>query len=50
MSLVVKTDGDPLAMVCAVRAELRRIDPEVPASQVRDMSTVLSVVCGRSTV
>jgi predicted permease len=42
MSLVVKTDREPLAMVSAVRAELRRIDPEVPASQVRDMSTVLS--------
>jgi putative ABC transport system permease protein len=28
--------------VSAVRAELRRIDPEVPPSQIRDMATVLS--------
>ena len=43
MSLVVKSEGDPLSMVSAVRAELRRIDPEVPASQVRDMWNVRSV-------
>ena len=30
-------------MVSAVRAELRRIDPEIPASQIRDMWTVRSV-------
>jgi putative ABC transport system permease protein len=42
MTLAVKTDGDPLALVSAVRAELRRIDPEVPPSQIRDMATVLS--------
>jgi putative ABC transport system permease protein len=42
MTLAVKSDGDPLALVSAVRAELRRIDPEVPPSQIRDMATVLS--------
>ena len=43
MSLVIKTDGEPLASVAAVRATLRALDPEVPAAQVRDMSTVLSM-------
>jgi putative ABC transport system permease protein len=42
MTLVVKSEADPLSLVSTVRAELRRIDPEVPASQVRDMSTVRS--------
>ncbi len=43
MSLVIKTAGEPLASVTAVRATLRALDPEVPAAQVRDMSTVLSM-------
>ena len=42
MTLTAKSDGDPLALVSAVRAEVRRIDPEIPPSQIRDMSTVLS--------
>jgi putative ABC transport system permease protein len=42
MTLALKSEGDPLALVSAVRAEVRRIDPEIPPSQIRDMSTVLS--------
>jgi putative ABC transport system permease protein len=41
-SLVVRTSRDPMALANAVRAELRVIDPEVPAAQVRDMASVVS--------
>jgi putative ABC transport system permease protein len=43
MSLVIKTAGDPQASVAAVRATLRALDPEVPAAQVRNMSTIVSM-------
>jgi len=43
MSLAIKMPGgDPLALVPAVRAELRQVDPEVAAADVRDMNTVVS--------
>jgi ABC-type antimicrobial peptide transport system permease subunit len=41
MSLTIKTDMPPGPIIAAVRAELRAVDPEVPASQVRDMDDVL---------
>jgi putative ABC transport system permease protein len=42
MSLVVRTEGEPLALVGAVRAELRALDWEVPAAAVRSMASVVS--------
>ncbi len=42
MSLVVKTEQDPSASVAGVRAALRAIDSDVPAAQVRDMSTIVA--------
>jgi putative ABC transport system permease protein len=42
MTIVVKASGDPLSLSSVVRAQLRALDPEVPAAQVRDMETVLS--------
>ena len=42
MTVVVKTSGDPLSLGRAVREQLRALDPEVPAAQMRDMDTVLS--------
>jgi putative ABC transport system permease protein len=42
MSLVVRTEGEPLALVGAVRAELRALDREVPAAAVRSMESVVS--------
>jgi putative ABC transport system permease protein len=42
MTVVVKTSGDPLSLGSAVREQLRALDPEVPAAQMRDMDTVLS--------
>jgi putative ABC transport system permease protein len=42
MTIVIRTSGDPLALTGAVRAQLRDLDSEVPAAQVRDMETVLS--------
>jgi putative ABC transport system permease protein len=43
MTIVVKTSGDPLAMSNAARARVRALDPEVPAAQMRDMASVLSL-------
>jgi putative ABC transport system permease protein len=42
MSLVVKTDGKPDALAGAIRSELRQLDRQVPAAQVREMKDVVS--------
>jgi putative ABC transport system permease protein len=42
MTVMVKTSGDPLSLATAVREQLRALDPEVPAAQMRDMEMVLS--------
>jgi predicted permease len=41
MALVLKSDGDPLALAGAVLAAVRRLDPEVPVSRVRRMTDVV---------
>jgi putative ABC transport system permease protein len=41
LSVVVKASGPPLALAGAVRAALRRVDPEVPAADVRAMDEVV---------
>jgi putative ABC transport system permease protein len=38
MNLVVRTTGDPLSIVGAVRNEVRRIDPEQPIAAVKPMT------------
>jgi putative ABC transport system permease protein len=42
MALVLKTDGDPLALAAGVRSVVRAIDPEVPVSRVRTMADVVA--------
>ena len=42
MSLVVKTDGDPLALVPAVRAAVRSLDANLPIAAVRPMTDVVA--------
>ena len=37
--ILVRTEGDPLAMLRAVRAELIRVDPDQQAMRVRDLET-----------
>lgn len=39
--LTVRTQGDPLALAAAVRAEIRGMDPALPVSAVRTMEQVL---------
>ena len=39
--LVVRTEGDPLRLVSAVRQQVRAIDPEEPLSEVKIMDEVL---------
>jgi hypothetical protein len=41
MALVLKADGDPLALAGPVLSAVRRIDPEVPVSRVRSMTEVV---------
>ena len=41
MSVVVKTSGPPLALAAAMRAAVRRVDPQVPAADLRPMDEVV---------
>jgi putative ABC transport system permease protein len=40
MTLVARTEGDPLALAPAVRGLVRRLDPRLPVSDVRTLETV----------
>jgi putative ABC transport system permease protein len=40
--LVVRTDGDPKALVPGIRARLRTLDKEIPISQVQTMEDIVS--------
>ena len=42
MTLVVRTSGDPAALAASVRAEARRMDPELPIAAVRTMEDVVA--------
>jgi len=42
MTVVMKTEGNPMALVSAVRNELRSLDPSLPVAKVRTMSQVVS--------
>ena len=42
LTLVARTAGDPLALVLAVRAQLRSMDPEQPVFEVASMDQLLS--------
>jgi putative ABC transport system permease protein len=42
LTLVVRTAGDPLAMVAPVRAQFRSLDPEQPIFEVASMDQLLS--------
>ena len=40
-NLVIRTDGDPLTMVAAVRGAVRSVDPDMPIAAVRTMSDLV---------
>ena len=42
MSLVVKTAQEPAALATAVRAEIRKMDPNLPIPAIRTMREILS--------
>ncbi len=42
MHLVVKSQGDPMALVGPIRAEVRAIDPNLPIANVRTMDEVVA--------
>jgi putative ABC transport system permease protein len=42
LTLVVRTDADPLATAGTIQAAVRAIDPSLPAAQIRTMTTIVS--------
>lgn len=46
MSLVVRTDGDPAALVSPIRGVIRSIDPRLPVSDVRTMQDIVNAAIG----
>lgn len=42
MTLVVKTEGDPLALAAPIRALVRSMDPSLPVASVRPMTEVVN--------
>jgi putative ABC transport system permease protein len=48
MTLVLRTDGDPVQIAPAARKALREIDPDQPVSDVRTMDEVMATTVGRA--
>jgi putative ABC transport system permease protein len=48
MTIVVRTENDPLALVSAVRGELQQLDPEQPMASVSTMDQLLAGSLSRS--
>src|SRR5205085_7231355 len=46
MSLVVRADGDPMALVAPVRSVIRQIDGRVPISEIRTMRDIVNSAIG----
>lgn len=46
MSLVVRTDGDPAALIPAVRSTVKAVDPRLPISEVRTMRDIVNAAIG----
>ena len=46
MSLVVRTDGDPKALIAPVRAAVRAVDSRLPVSEVRTMRDIVNAAIG----
>jgi len=42
MNLVIKTSGDPIALVAPIRSEVRSLDPNLPIANVRTMEEVVA--------
>jgi predicted permease len=46
MSLVVQTDGDPMALMAPMRAAVKAVDPRLPVSEVRTMRDIVDAAIG----
>ena len=42
ITIAIRTDTEPSALVPQVRAALRALDPEIPPARIRDMTTVVA--------
>ncbi len=47
MDIAVRTEGDPLALVTAVRSELAQVDPNQPIANIRTVDDLLAVSTSR---
>ena len=47
MYLALRTSGDPMRLTSAVRGEIRRLDPTIPAADVRPMTRVVYESAGQ---
>jgi putative ABC transport system permease protein len=48
MTLVIRTDGDPVGIAPAVQREIRALDPNQPVSDVRTMNQLMAETVSRS--
>jgi predicted permease len=46
MSLVVRTDGDPKALIASVRGAVKAVDPRLAVSEVRTMRDIVNAAIG----
>jgi predicted permease len=46
MSLVVRTDGDPRALIASVRGAVKTVDPRLAVSEVRTMRDIVNAAIG----
>jgi ABC-type antimicrobial peptide transport system permease subunit len=46
MSLVVRTDGDPQALIASVRGAVKAVDPRLAVSEVRTMRDIVNAAIG----
>src|SRR5205085_1567969 len=46
MSLVIRTDGDPKALVASVRGAIKAVDPRLAVSEVRTMRDIVNAAIG----
>ena len=47
MSVILRTDGDPAALIPAVRNAVARVDPDIPAAELRPLEGMLAETVAR---
>ena len=50
LNVIVRTDGDPMALAGAVREPIRQLDPNLPVASIRPMDAVVADATARSRI